>query len=428
MLDETLALASQGYGWLPNRRRRTPDGVVVTRLAGQRVVGLCGPEAARFFYDEDHIRRHGAVPGPVQRTLFGRGAVHTLDGPAHRIRKAMLLSVMTPDRAGVLADRATAVWDEAAPRWAAERSVVLFDESSRVLTRAVCDWAGIPVAQSDEAEVAADLVAMVDGFATLGPRYWRARRARARRETWLADLVQRVRDREIDAGVGSPVHVVAHHRDADDRLLDARIAAVELLNVVRPTVAVSWFVTFAAHALHRWPEHRERLAAGDWDFAPAFAHEVRRFYPFAPFIGGRAVRDLRWQAHDIPAGSLVLLDLYGQNHDEGLWPRAYRFDPDRFLTPGDNPIIDPYGLVAQGAGDPASGHRCPGEGITVGLLGALSVRLARLEYDVPNQDLTIPLHRIPTRPRHGMRLAVLSPRPVAGSAPPTVGSPGSRRP
>jgi fatty-acid peroxygenase len=429
VLDETVVLALQGYGWLPNRRRRAPDGVVVTRLAGQRVVGLCGPDAARFFYDEDHIRRHGAVPGPVQRTLFGRGAVHTLDGRAHRIRKSMFLSVMTPDRVAVLVDRAASAWDEAADRWAAEPGVVLFDEASRVLTRAACGWAGIPVAEPDEAGVAADLVAMVDGFATLGPRHWRARRARTRRETWLADLVRRVRDRVVDAGVGSPLHAVAHHRDAEDRLLDARTAAVELLNVVRPTVAVSWFVTFAAHALHRWPDHRERLGAGDPDFAAAFAHEVRRFYPFAPFIGGRAMRDLSWRGHDIPAGSLVLLDLYGQNHDEQLWPRPYRFDPDRFLGRSASRQIGPYELVPQGAGDPATGHRCPGEAIAVELLAALSVRLARLEYDVPRpQDLTIPLHRIPTRPRSGMRLTVRPVPEVAGSAPPGAGSPGSSRP
>ncbi len=37
----------------------------------------------------------------------------------------------------------------------------------------------------------------------------------------------------------------------------------------------------------------------------------------------------------------------------------------------------------------------------MGLLEALAVRLARLEYTVPVQDLRIPLRRIPTRPRSG---------------------------
>lgn len=89
--------------------------------------------------------------------------------------------------------------------------------------------------------------------------------------------------------------------------------------------------------------------------------------------------------------------LYGQNHDEELWGDPYSFRPARFLDrpPG------PDALIPQGGGDPAGGHRCPGERITVGLLQVLAVRLARLECTVPEQDLRIPLHRIPTRPRSG---------------------------
>jgi hypothetical protein len=45
------------------------------------------------------------------------------------------------------------------------------------------------------------------------------------------------------------------------------------------------------------------------------------------------------------------------------------------------------------------GHRPPGEMITLALLKALTVRLAQLDYDVPDQDLTISLRRIPARPR-----------------------------
>ena len=59
-------------------------------------------------------------------------------------------------------------------------------------------------------------------------------------------------------------------------------------------------------------------------YAVAFAQEVRRFYPFAPFVGGRAVRDLTWQGEHIPVGSLVLLDIYGQNHDPALSSRQNR--------------------------------------------------------------------------------------------------------
>jgi len=83
-MDETVAVALEGYGWLSARRRRSNDGAVDTRVMGQRALGLCGPEAVRFFYDERNVIRRGAIPEPVQGTLFGKRAVHTLDGERHR--------------------------------------------------------------------------------------------------------------------------------------------------------------------------------------------------------------------------------------------------------------------------------------------------------------------------------------------------------
>jgi fatty-acid peroxygenase len=405
VLDSTAALLIEGYGWLPNRWRRATGPVVRARVMGQHAVGLRGPDAVRFFYDESNVRRGSAVPTMVQDTLFGRGAVHTLDGAEHRVRKAMFRSLLTDASAvSALADEVAAVWDDAVADWTRQPRIVLFDEASRLLTRAVCRWAGVPLDGVDADQLARDLVAMVDGFATLGPRHWRARRARARREDWLARLVEEVRAGTRTVPAASAVEVVAGHRGADGEYLSPRLAAVELLNVLRPTVAVSWFVSFAGHALRVWPQHRARLREDGAAYAPAFVHEVRRFYPFAPFVGGHAARDLSWRDETIPAGTLILLDLYGQNHDETLWTNPYTFDPHRFR--GHPPDRD--ALVPQGGG-PLTGHRCPGEDVTIVLLQTLVTRLARLDYEVPPQDLTIPLHRIPTRPRSGLVIAGMRP-------------------
>jgi fatty-acid peroxygenase len=253
---------------------------------------------------------------------------------------------------------------------------------------------------------------MVDGFATGGARHWRARVARRRREAWLAGLIQDVRSGTGSARPGSALAEIAAHRESDGSLLAPRTAAVELLNVLRPTVAVCWFIAYAGHALHQWPENRNRLRSGDpayatiftLGFATAFTNEVRRFYPFAPFIGGKAVKDLQWQGQSIPSGSTVIVDLYGQNHDEQLWPEPYAFRPERFLNHG----IGEFELVPQGGGNPHSGHRCPGEGITIGLLEALSMRLAALDYDVPPQDLSIRANRIPARVTSGLVISKVS--------------------
>lgn len=419
MVDNTLPLLLRGYAWLPDRRRRSGGAPVETRLLGKRVIALHGPAAVRFFYDEKHIHRHGALPEPVIDTLFGQGAVHTLDGEGHRARKAMFLGLLKdPERVLDLSEHIAREWQHARAAWSRRTRVVLFDEVSVLITRAVFRWAGVPLPEEEADRTARDLVAMVDGFATPGPRHLKARRARRRQEERLAPLVEQERARssgsvDAEAGTASPFQVIAAHREPDGAPLDPRTAAVEVLNVVRPTVAVSWFVTFAAHALHRWPEHRAPLA-GDDDpaYALAFAQEVRRFYPFAPFVGGLAAGKLEWQGRTIQPGTLVLLDLYGQNHDPDIWPRPYAFDPSRFLD--EEPGRDD--LIPQGGGDPGAGHRCPGEDITVALLATLAPLLARLSYEVVEQDLSIPLARIPTAPRSGFVIADVEAE-RAGTAP-----------
>ena len=252
---------------------------------------------------------------------------------------------------------------------------------------------------------------MIDGFASAGVRHVRARRARGRRERWLARLVEDVRSGAATVPAGSAVEVVSYHRDVEGRPLDARVAAVELLNIIRPTVAISLFLAFSGHALALWPQHRERLAGGDPAFAEAWAHEVRRFYPFVPILGGKTPAALEVGGEQVRKGAMVVLDVYGQLHDGELWEEPYAFRPERFL----DREIGAFDLIPQGGGDPRTGHRCPGEQIVVAVLGALAVRLARLDAELPPQDLDIALHRIPALPASRIRLRV-GKSGVAGSA------------
>ncbi|WP_405085649.1 cytochrome P450 [Microbispora sp. NBC_01389] len=418
LLDTTLLLLLEGYAWLPARWREAQGEMIRTRLLGQRAVVLRGPDAVRFFYDDNHVQRAPALPEPIKSTLFGHGAVHSLDQAAHRARKAMFMGLMTPESVASLVRETTAAWDEAVAAWPGRGEVVLFDEAARVLTTGVCRWAGIPLGEEEAGPLAADLVAMVDGFGSPGARHWRARGARARREAWLAEIVEQVRRGGSrvppTSAPTSALGVVAAHQEPDGEPLAPRLAAVELLNLVRPTVAVAWFLTFAAHAMHHWPVTRVRLNDDlDGTYAEAFAHEVRRFYPFVPFVAGKAVKDLTWKGEPILADWLVLLDVWGQNHDPALWPNPCSFDPRRFV----GREIGPYDLIPQGGGDPAAGHRCPGEPVAVGLLEALAPRLAGLDHTLPPQDLTVSPYRIPARVTSGF---VLSPGGAAVPREPVV--------
>jgi fatty-acid peroxygenase len=404
-LDSTLQLLREGYEFIHNRHRSLGSEIFVTRLLGKRVVCLHGKHAAALFYDEQRFQREGALPRRVVTSLFGKRGVQTLDGELHRRRKELFLSLMTPAQLQALADITGRTFEHALHAWATRDQVVLFDEAARLLTRAVCEWAGVPVLSSELPKRARDFERMVDSFGGVGPRLWLGKAARARAEAWIAGVLSDVREGRLQPPVDSAAYVFAKHRGADDEPLPLRVAAVELINVLRPTVAISWYIAFAAHALHANPECRQRLqepqAFEPDGYAQRFVNEVRRFYPFTPFLGAKARQAFDWQGHHFEPGQLVLLDIYGSLHDPELWPNPDRFDPDRFRER--QPTA--YDFIPQGGG-PALGHRCAGEWLTLQTL-TLVVKLlsTRLDYQlVPGQDLSFELSRMPTRPKSGVVL------------------------
>lgn len=207
-------------------------------------------------------------------------------------------------------------------------------------------------------------------------------------------MIRGVRDGRVEAGDGTLLSALAAGG------LDDRVAGVELGNVLRPTVAVSWLGVHAAVALDAiGPDHRAALADGDDALRRAFAHEVRRTTPFVPALAGRARRAVEHTGVALDPGDRVVLDVRGINLDPARHDDPHTFRADRFLgrEPG------PYEIVPQGGGPP-TGHRCPGESLTVallaetvGVLAGVSMRLPRTRVD---------LRRMPTLPEAGLRITV----------------------
>lgn len=403
VIDETAVMLAKGYRYGTDRRRRTGTQAFRTRVLGRRAVCAIGEDAVRALYDPTLFERGGVLPRPIEATLTGAGAVHTMDGLAHQHRKAMMGS-SARDGLGELTAHTAKAWDEVTTRWQSAGEVVLFDETAEVIMAGACAWAGIPISESDVRSRARDMIAMVDGFATLSPRHLRGRRARRRCEAWLARFVSAVREERKAAEPDTALATISSHRDEHGHLLPPRLCAVELLNLLRPAVAVAWFVMFGAHAMHGAPEAREWLLR-DPDYVERFIHEVRRHYPFAPYIGGRAVTDVALPELVVDQGSLLLIDVYGHHHDPKLWPDPFHFRPERF----EEVAIGQFDLIPQGGGDPSTGHRCPGEPATIALLETLLPRLARYEHRTPPQDLSISARRVPAKVASGY---VMAPMPA----------------
>lgn len=122
-----------------------------------------------------------------------------------------------------------------------------------------------------------------------------------------------------------------------------------------------------------------------------------RTAPFFPMLAGRATQELDWHGERIAEGSLVALDIFATHRDPTLWQDPLRFRPERHAGPSHADA-----LIAQGAGDMATAHRCPGEPLAIELIEE-GVRLLtrRTASDVPPQDLGVNLRRLPTLPRSG---------------------------
>lgn len=394
--DSTLALLREPYEFIAKRCRRYRADVFQTRLLLRTTICMTGPQAAELFYDERHFRRRGAAPGRVQDTLFGRGGVQGLDGEAHRQRKRMFMALMAPERIAQLAELTAGWWTSYAWKWAGMDRVVLYDEVREILTRAVCAWAGVPLDGPDVSRRTRDLTALFESAGSVGPKHWWGRLARGRAERWIEGIIGEVRAGRLNPQEQSAAHVIAWHRDRDGRLLTPPVAAVELLNVLRPTVAVAVYIVFVAHALRRHPESRQKLRAGEEGYADLFVQEVRRFYPFFPAVAARVRRDFEWRGYRFPRGTRVMLDLYGTNLDPRTWEAPRQFRPERFRRWDGSS----FNFIPQGGGDHSQHHRCAGEWITIALMKVASSFLAgRIEYVVPEQDLRIDRSRLPALPR-----------------------------
>lgn len=398
--DETLAFLREGYDFIGTRCDALGTDLFRTRIMLRPVTCLRGEAAAQMFYGSGCFTRRGAMPQTVLRLLQDKGSVQLLDGEAHRHRKALFTGLLMDE---VAVDRFVDLfreeWRAATEEWARRPSIVLLDEVNLVLTRAVCRWAGVPLDRRRDVHLCRELGSMIEHAGHVGPKVLLALARRRSAERFATSVLSRLRN----AGeAATPAARIAQFRDPDGQLLGIDAAGVELLNILRPTVAIGRFVMFAALALHDHPHWAAALAGAEDGAYDRFAEEVRRLYPFFPVIGGVALCDLTWREHQFAKGDWVLLDLHGTNHDPRRFPDPHTFDPDRAPSWRDQG----FDFVPQGGGAAHQSHRCPGEQLTVATLReATRLLVEETEYTVPPQDLSMPLNRMPARPMSGMVLS-----------------------
>ncbi|MDX5435734.1 MAG: cytochrome P450 [Pontibacter sp.] len=377
------------------------SNIFETRLLGEKAICLHGEDAAKIFYNNDYFWRKGVLPKRVQNTLMGTGGVQMLDDEAHRHRKKLFMSFMAPDRIQNLMDQMQRYWRAYALKWEKMERVVLFDEAQEVMCLAACAWAGVPLKSTEVREHTQEYIAMIYGFGRVTTRYWRGVHARNVSEKWNGQLIEDIRNHKLEVAIDSAAYKIAWFRDLGGKLLDTHVAAVELMNVVRPIVAIATYVVYAALALHEHPDQLQKIRSGDGNYLQNFVQEVRRLYPFTPFVGARPRKDFDWKGYQFKKNTLVLLDVYGMLHDSDVWPEPYTFKPERFNSWSGSP----FNFIPQGGGDFETGHRCAGEWITIEAMKvALQFLSNEITYTVPSQDLSVDVSKMPTLPASGFEI------------------------
>jgi fatty-acid peroxygenase len=412
--DDSVSLLTRGYGFGAHIWKRTTASAraVPMRLLGDQTLLVRGAEGIALFYDEDRIARHKAMPMLVQNTLFGRGSVHSLDGDAHRHRKATFLDVAYED---VQVERLTPLfakeWQTELDAWLAGGNRTAYDAAVGAFGRASMKWAGLPGTPAAKTRWAGRLAQIVDGFGVpYSPEYLLAAANRHWSDKHAKHLIEAVRAGTLNPDGGTALFEWAWHRDQGGDLLPAWLAGVELQNSIRPMIAVARFAAFAAKELHDRPEWRARIATETAErgslingpLATAFAQEIRRTAPFVPILPGWALTDIELDGETVPAGGRVVLDILGTDTDDLSWDNANEFNPERFIGVDDYEALPAF--IPHGGGDPTNGHRCPGEKLAIAGLAAAVAALSDPRLNILDTGLDVNRRRLSTKPTSGARI------------------------
>lgn len=385
-LDSTLAFLRDGYTFGERQFERSRGDAFRTRLFGLPVIVARGTDAAALFTQGGLVARERSLPGSLQQLL--RNPDRLPSGEAGRQRQQLRERMLGDAEAlGRLREFFTEEWRTEIDK--RPSTLTLSDGLADCLTRTAIRWVGSVVEGPN--------VVQLDGPGA---------------DAWARSMVADVRAERRVVARTSVLRQITDSLENGQPLSD-REAADELLRVMRSVTGAGRLIAFVALALHRHPLWRDRFRAGVGDGTEAafdadiehFVAEVQRFYPLMPMASGRVLSPFRWRGQDIGAGTRILLDVYGTNHDANVWEDPHRFRPERFEAANANGHGN-----GNGSGLPGAGHAVepgfPEERMNAELMKE-AVRLLTLEtdYTVPDQDLRVSLKRFPSVPESGFIVA-----------------------
>jgi cytochrome P450 len=410
-LGETLPFLRDPVSFF-ERRSRIHGAIFKTRILGDPVICLVGPQATALLYDERYFQRRGGSP-PHFKELFGELAVVFKDDAAHRRTRRLMAQAFSPGALDGYRETVDRVVARHVARWASAAEIRGVEALGALCFAVANSLFGGADPDANDPRRAALFDTFVRGLLALpvslpGTTWSRAMRARDELRAFVGRAVDAYRP-------GSGRHVLA-------RLLEARDEGGE--GFTRDEVKTECLHFYAAAyapvraaacnllvALAGHPEVMDRVRtaarAGEGGYVDQVTREVRRFYPTVPSTFFARVRqDCEFGGYRIPRGWKAVAALPASQRMGETFRDPDRFDPDRFAPARGELARQPATYLPHGGG-PADGHRCAGEALADLMLRSLATGLLREHaFELPAQDLAPRPAGLTPLPAGGLRMLV----------------------
>lgn len=401
-LTEIPNLFDKGYHFLMELREEVDAPVVRVNFLTEQIIAVYGEEAAREFYDPTKFKREGAMPKSILKPLFGQDAVQTLDGEEYEHRKKYFMNLMTPERMKNYRKILKRNLSEKLDKQHGEFN--LFDLANIVLFDSISEWAGINLEDYDSEEVkelVKNQIPMISNEISSPTNPVKGITDLNELEEWAEKLIKEARENPNPEKENLALYIFANATDLEEELLPIQVAAIELLNIIRPTVRLTVWMALMGHALFAKKDVYEELKADFNNLQDPFIQEMHRYYPFLPALPAIAVEDVEINGYPIPKNSWVILDLYGGNHDERTIDHPGDFDIKRYLDESNGlSYEEEYEMIGQVGGKYSEMYHPTNESIAFQSMRVFSDHLVNEhQFTVPEQDWTIPMNRFPTYPK-----------------------------
>ena len=408
-IGETLPFLRDPVAFL-EQRASVHGPIFKTRILGDPVICLVGPEAVAFFYQDRWFQRAGGSP-PHFKEVFGELAVVFKDGADHRRTRRLMGEAFAPEALDGYRDIVDRIVARHLARWAASAELRGVDAIGRLCFAVADSLFGGADPDQDDARTAELFETFLRGLLALpidlpGTTWRRAMSAR----------------NALRARIGAKVdgHVSSGQRHVLARLLEARDESGQGFTTDEVKTECLHFYSAAyapvraaacnlVVALRQHPaildKARAAARAGDLGYLDQLTREVRRRYPTVPStFFARVNEDCEFNGYRIPRGWKAVAGLPASMRLRSAYADPDRFDPDRFAPERRELERTPSAYLPHGGGS-WDGHRCAGEALADLILRSFAARLLRdYAFELPAQDLELRPTGLTPLPADGLRI------------------------